>query len=231
MTPAQARELRTKILRLKTLMVAFSTGGRTDEQPDQYRELYEEVSLDLEAAKYSNPNPHRSLELFYAYCRLECGTWAERRAYVDGLYADVLLDLKRVERNEAPPKSWTRANDTLADDLAPVRAQWLKARNFIHGANPDYENSVKEAINSVESTLKILLAQPSSTLGKLLKEADVDPDVERLIAQAYGYASNRDSVRHGGTKPSTLTKAEADFFLDFAATSIVYIAARLKLPS
>lgn len=232
MTPSLAQEISRKILQLQALMVAYSTNGRTDDQPAAYKELYSDVSLDLEDAKYANPNPHKSLELFFAHTRLKnMKTWAQRRAYVDQLYADVLLDLKRAERNEAPPRAWAKANDALADDLTPIRAQWLKARNFIHGAHPDFENSVKESISAVESTLKVLLDQPSSTLGKLLKDAGLDSDVERLISQAYGYTSNRDFVRHGGTKPSTLTKAEADFFLDFAASSIVYISARLKKPN
>lgn len=74
----------------------------------------------------------------------------------------------------------------------------------------------------------ILLNRPGGTLGKIIKEAHLDLDIERLISQAYGYTSNRAFVRHGGTEPSNLGKAEAEFFLEFAASSIIYLTARLK---
>ena len=74
----------------------------------------------------------------------------------------------------------------------------------------------------------VLLNEPNGTLGKIIKQANLDADIGRLITQAYGYASNKDFVRHGGTVESALSKAEAEFFLEFAATSIVYITNRLK---
>jgi hypothetical protein len=74
----------------------------------------------------------------------------------------------------------------------------------------------------------ILLNEPNGTLGEIIKRADLDPDIKRLISQAYGYTSNKDFVRHGGTTPSTLTHAEAEFFLEFAASCIVYLASWLK---
>ena len=98
-------------------------------------------------------------------------TYASRRVYVEELYADILLDLKRVQAHKGVPKNWTKANDALEDELTPVRAQWLKAKNFIFAPSPDFENSVKESINSVESCLMVLLNESTATLGKLVKRA------------------------------------------------------------
>lgn len=229
MTPNDAQTLAKKIRQLQAQMVAYSTGGRTQDLPDEYRELFAEVTVALENAKYANPNPHKSLELFFAHCGLVgLDKWAQRRAYVDSLYADVLLDLKRAEMSVEPSKQWSKANESLQDELVPVRSQWLKAKNFTFGSTPDFENAIKESVSSIESALRILTGRPKGTLGDLLKDAQLDKDVERLVSQAYGYASNRDGVRHGGTLPSTLTKAEAEFFLNFAAASITYLAARAK---
>jgi hypothetical protein len=229
MESKQAIELGAKVLQLQATMISFVTDGRTSEQPAQYRDLYAEVTLELEDAKYANPNPHRSLEVFWAFCKLQqLTTYSARRAYVEGLYADVLLDLKRIQRHAPSPKNWKKANDALTDELTPVRSQWLKAKNFIYAASPDYENSIKESVSSVESCLMVLLSEPTGTLGKIIKRANLDPDIERLISQAYGVASNRAFVRHGGTAASTLTHAEAEFFLEFAASSIIYLTARLK---
>lgn len=225
----KARELGTKVMQLQALMIAYATDGRTSDQPRVYRDQYSEVTLELEDAKYANPNPHKSLEVFYAFCKLqEMKTYASRRAYVEELYADILLDLKRIQRHAPSSKNWGKANAALADELNPVRVQWLKAKNFIYSATPDFENSIKESISTVESCLMVLLNEPSGTLGKIIKRANLDPDIERLVSQAYGATSNKAFVRHGGTVASDLTQAEAEFFLEFAATSIVYITKKLK---
>lgn len=229
MDSKQAIELGAKVVELQTLMVAYATDGRTPDQPHAYRDLYAEVTIELEEAKYANPNPHKSLEVFFAFCKLQdMKTWASRRAYIEEMYADVLLDLKRIQRHAPSSKNWGKANEALADELTPIRAQWLKAKNFIYSGSPDFENSIKESISSVESSLMVLLNEPGRTLGKIIKQANLDPDIERLISQAYGYTSNKAFVRHGGTVASGLTKAEAEFFLEFSAASIVYITQKLK---
>lgn len=230
MDSKRAIEVAAKIMELQSIMVAYATDGRTSDQPRTYRDLYAEVTIDLEQAKYANPNPHKSLEVFYAFCKLqEMKTYASRRAYVEEIYADILLDLKRIQKHAPSSKNWAKANEVLSDELTPVRSQWLKAKNFIYSSTPDFENSIKESINSIESCLMILLNEPNGTLGKIVKQAGLDADIERLVSQAYGYTSNKDFVRHGGTTESSLTKAEAEFFLDFSAASIVYISAKLKV--
>lgn len=229
MDSKHAIELGAKIMELQALMIAFVTGERTPDQPSSYLDLYAEVTLDLEDAKYANPNPHKSLEVFWSFCKLQdLTTYAERRVYVKNLYSDILFDLKRIQRRAPSSRNWQKASDALSDELAPVRAQWLKAKNFIYSAAPDFENSVKESVSAVESCLMVLMNEPNGTLGKLIKHAGLDPDIERLISQAYGYTSNRAFVRHGGTRPSTLTQFEAEFFLEFSASCIVYLTGRLK---
>lgn len=229
MDSKKAAALSSKISELQTLMVAYATDGRTSDQPFRYRDLYAEVTIELEEARYANPNPHKSLEVFYAFCKMkEMKKYAERRTYVMELYADVLLDLKRVQHHAPSPRSWSKANAALEDELSPVRTQWLKAKNFIYANPSDFENSIKESISSVESCLMVLLNEPTGTLGKIIKRANLDEDIERLISQAYGLASNKDFVRHGGVAPSSLSAAEAEFFLEFAGTSILYITKKLK---
>lgn len=222
-------ELGKKIQQLQALMMAFVTDGRTPDQPAKYRELYAEVQIALELAKYPHPNPHKSLEAFWTYCKSqEMKSYASRRAYIEDLYADILLDLKRLQAHKPGSRNWTRANRVLEDELAPVRAQWLKAKNFIVAPTPDYENSIKEAVNSIESCLMVLLNEPNATLGKIIKRAELDEDIQRLISLAYGLTSNKAFVRHGGVAASSLGKHEAEFFLEFAAAAIVYISAKLK---
>ena len=66
----QALKLGAQIQQLQTLMIAFVTDGRTKEQPEEYKDLYATIQVALEASKYAHPNPHRSLEVFWAFCKL-----------------------------------------------------------------------------------------------------------------------------------------------------------------
>lgn len=226
----KALEVGKKILEIQSLMVAYSTDGRESKQPTLYKQLYDEVYLDLEEAKYTNPNPHKSLEVFHGFLKLqEFTTYASRRAYIQEIYGDILLELKRIQRHIPTSKNWTKANEVLNDELTPVRIQWLKAKNFIYAPTPDFENSIKESINSIESCLMILLDAPTSSLGKIIKNANLDNDIERLINQVYGIASNKNFVRHGGVESSGIAKEEAEFFLDFSSVAILYITAKMKV--
>ncbi len=74
----------------------------------------------------------------------------------------------------------------------------------------------------------ILLNKPNGTLGKIIKNQQLDPDVERMISQVYGLVSNKDFVRHGGVNKQDIGRLEAEFFLGFAASAIIYIRDKLR---
>jgi hypothetical protein len=228
MNKEQVKGLQTRIESIQSLMIAFVTNAREDSQPREYMGLYNDLYLDFEELGYENPNPHKTLEIFWEYCKFqEMGTWSERRAYVRKLYADILLDLTRSIRSRANPRNWDKTNKLLTDELSPVRAQWLKAKNFIYSTPPDYENSIKESINSIESTLKILLLEPKGSLGKLLNKTEIDKDIKNMISQAYGLVSNKDFVRHGGVVSQNLSAKEAEFFIEFSGIAISYLKGKL----
>jgi len=216
--------LEKAIANIKSIMLAYATDGRTETQPQQYQEAYIDLDIRIENADYSNPNPYKTIEQFWKDCG---GTWAERRELIGNIYADILFDIGRRKRKQKDPRNWKSANEALTDNLSPVRAQWLKAKNFILATPPDYENSIKESVNSIESCLMILLNQPNGTLGKLIKNKQIDPDIGKIISQTYGLSSNKDFVRHGGVKKLLIGRLEAEFFLDFAASAIIYIKDKL----
>ncbi len=218
--------LEKSIMGVKAMMLAFATDGRTDEQPQQYQEAYIDLDLKLEQAGYSNPNTYKTIEQFGKDCG---GTWALRRELIGNIYADLLFDVGRRKRKQRDPRNWKSANEVLTDKLSPVRVQWLKAKNFIFTSPPDFENSIKESVNSIESCLMILLNQPNGTLGKLIKDQNIDSDVGKIISQVYGLSSNIGFVRHGGVQKQLIGRLEAEFFLDFAASAIIYIKGKLKV--
>jgi hypothetical protein len=228
MNKEHAKGLQTRIESIQSLMIAFVTNAREDSQSREYIGLYDDLYLDLEELGYENPNPHKNLEIFWEYCKFQkMGTWSERRTYVQGLYADILLDLTRSIRSGVNPRNWDNTNRLLNDELSPVRIQWLKAKNFIYSTPPDYENSIKESVNSIESTLKILLHEPKGTLGKLLNKIAIDKDIKSIISQSYGLVSNKDFVRHGGVVSQNLSAKEAEFFIEFSGIAITYLKSKL----
>jgi len=217
--------LEKAIVNIQSVMVAYATDGRTDEQPQRYQEMYIDLDVLIENAGYSNPNRYKTIELFWKDCG---GTWADRRELISKIYADLLFDIGRKKRKLKEPRNWKSANEVLTDNLSPIRIQWLKAKNFIFTSPPDYENSIKESVNSIESCLMILLNQPKGTLGKLIKSPNIDPDIAKIISQVYGLSSNKDFVRHGGVQNQAIGQLEAEFFLEFAASAIIYIKGKFK---
>ena len=223
------KEVKAQIERVQALMIAYVTDGRTETQPTEYQEQYYPLDVELEDLGYSNPNPHRSLEAFWSFCKQQdLDKYASRKTYVRELYADVVLDIERALHRAPDPRKWKQANRELTDELAPIRQQWLKAKSYIYSTPPDFENSMKESINSVESALKILTGHSRSTLGQLVKQVDIDPDIRRALSQVYGLLSNKAFVRHGGTQPENIGKEEAEFFLELAAISIIYLKSKLE---
>lgn len=217
--------LERAITGIKSIMLAYATDGRSDEQPQQYQDAYIDLDLLIEEAGYSNPNSYKTIEQFWKACG---GTWASRLELIGDIYADLLFDIGRKKKKLKEPRNWKNANDVLTDKLFPIRSQWLKAKNFIFTLPPDYENSIKESVNSIESCLMILLSQPKGTLGKLIKNQKIDTDIGKIISQVYGLCSNKDFVRHGGIQNQSIGKFEAEFFLDFAASAIIYIIGKLS---
>ena len=231
MTKHEAQNLIQQIDELQALLEDRATYFRNDEKQavKRYSDLYLDVDLALKQNGYTHTNPHRDLNSIWSYSKLNgLGKYEERRDYIRKLYSDILFDLGLKFAQVKDSVRWKKANDSLIDSVTPIKTQWLKAKNFIHSNLPDFENSIKESINSIESALKILLSEPKGTLGQLVKKAEIDPDIQRIITQAYGLVSNKDFVRHGGTQKQNLTKEDAEFFLDFAASSIVYLKAKLK---
>ena len=116
---------------ISAIMIAYSTNGRTENQPKEYQELYIDLDILIEELGYNNPNPYKTIELFWK----DCGsTWAQRRELVGKLYACHLFDIGRKKKEQKDPRNWEKGNKVLKDELFPFRTQWMKAKNFICGA-------------------------------------------------------------------------------------------------
>lgn len=84
--------------------------------------------------------------------------------------------------------------------------------------NPDYRNSIKESISSVESLAKILVNDEKATLGQALKILETKHNLHASMKSAfmtlYGYTSDAGGIRHALLNNTAApTKADARFML------------------
>ena len=126
----------------------------------------------------------------------------------------------------------TRAQVVLGDPrLANARRHYDKALQFFRSpTKPDYENTVKEAVCSVEAAGKALFpAAKASTLGDLAKWFSSTKDVSmpkaltQTITGIYAYRSGGDGVGHGGSAGGTATAEVAEYVLAVCASQIIYL--------
>lgn len=82
--------------------------------------------------------------------------------------------------------------------------------------NPDYKNSIKESISSVEAMARIVTGKEEPTLGQALGELEkrgvqIHPALNKAFKQLYGYTSDGSGIRHSekmGGKDSTFEEAK-----------------------
>lgn len=83
---------------------------------------------------------------------------------------------------------------------------------------PDYRNSIKESISSVESLCQTLTGSTKDTLGDCLKliknKMPIHPALESAFSKLYGYTSDEGGIRHALTESSEQPSyADAKFML------------------
>lgn len=83
--------------------------------------------------------------------------------------------------------------------------------------SPDFRNSIKESISSVEALCKILTDDPKASLGKALKllndKKPIPPALKTAFEKLYGYTSNNEGIRHALSDESNLGLADAKYML------------------
>jgi hypothetical protein len=99
--------------------------------------------------------------------------------------------------------------------------------------NPDYRNSIKEAISAVESIARIITLDPKATLGSALKKIDekieIHPALKDAFQKLYGYTSDEDGIRHSMLENPNLELADAMFFITTCTAFINYLKAKMIL--
>ena len=111
------------------------------------------------------------------------------------------------------------------NDAASVGGAFLGARQHLQTAislfskkpDPDYRNSIKEAISAVEFVARVVTGNPKATLGETLKvisqKMEIHPALRDAMNKLYGYTSDEGGIRHSLLEQSSIDEAEAKFMI------------------
>jgi AbiJ N-terminal domain 4 len=113
--------------------------------------------------------------------------------------------------------------------LAAVQSHLQSALSKLsHRTNPDFRNSIKESISAVEALCRVIAGDDRATLGQALKRLTdrglkFHPALEKAWGSLYGYTNDEDGIRHAMLEESSLTLADAKYFLVSCSAFITYL--------
>lgn len=123
-------------------------------------------------------------------------------------------------------------------DIAPgpVRTHLRRALEMLVSREaPDYRNSIKESISSIESLTALALGADKGTLGQLIKrledEIGLHPALKSAFSSLYGYTSDEGGIRHALMDSENIRFEDAKFFLVVCSAFINFVEAKITKPA
>lgn len=121
--------------------------------------------------------------------------------------------------------------EALNTQFSSVNTHLQKALQFYSDReNPDYENSIKEAISAVESMCCIItgMSGAQATLGNALKHLEdsgviLHGALKSAFEKMYGYTSDADGIRHGGIDFKNAPSEDAKYMLITCSAFVNYL--------
>jgi hypothetical protein len=103
-------------------------------------------------------------------------------------------------------------------------------RCFSSRPEPDYRNTIKEAISAIESVAKLITGKDSGGLKDALKELETHIPIHGSLKQGmlnlYGYASDEDGIRHAIVEEKNVSFDEAKLALVICSSLVHYLIAK-----
>lgn len=144
---------------------------------------------------------------------------------VDECIVQITSEEEIVEIEEAVTNSskWLSVNTHLQTSI----------EYFSNRENPDFRNSVKEAISAVEALCVIITGDNKATLGHALSAIEKEYNIHRSLRSAfsalYGYTSDSGGIRHKLLEDDIEVKMEdAKFMLVSCSAFINYLKVKIE---
>ncbi len=97
--------------------------------------------------------------------------------------------------------------------------------------DPDYRNSIKEAVSAVEAACKLVIDDPKATLGKALTKLEqrhqIHSALKHSFSSLYGYAGDGDGIRHALMEEKEVHQEDAILLLVTCSAFINYLIKKL----
>lgn len=97
---------------------------------------------------------------------------------------------------------------------------------------PDYRNSIKEAISAVESISKQLSGNDgqglSSALDELAKTVEIHPALKSGFIKLYGYTSDENGIRHAILEQPNIGLSEAQYMIVSCSAFVNYLIVKTQ---
>ena len=138
--------------------------------------------------------------------------------FVDKKITDIINDEEIKEIEEAINSKYSSCRKCIS-----------KALNLLYNREkPDYSNSVKESISSIESMCNIILDSKSSTLGEALNKLEkkgfkIHGAMKSAFSSLYGYTSDKSGIRHNLGIDENTTFEEAKYMLVACSAFLNYL--------
>ncbi|MCK4333146.1 MAG: hypothetical protein KAV40_06155 [Thermoplasmatales archaeon] len=123
--------------------------------------------------------------------------------------------------------------EALQVSISPVGVHLNRALELLADRkNPDYRNSIKEAISAVESLCVRITGNETTTLGRALNkierdgDLDLHPDLKDGFKKLYSYTSVADGIRHSLMDQPNLSFEDAKFMLVSCSAFINYLLSK-----
>lgn len=95
---------------------------------------------------------------------------------------------------------------------------WVEAKRLLADEERDAAGAVHEAVSAVEGMARLILGDPTITLGQALhtvRQAGVlHPALAKCIEGVWGYSSSVPGIRHGAAPPVAVLNREAKFAVE-----------------
>lgn len=98
--------------------------------------------------------------------------------------------------------------------------------------SPDYRNSIKETISSVEAICNLITKEKKASLGQTLKKIEnkvsLHPALKNAFSSLYGYTSDAEGIRHALLDEPNLSFEDAKFMLVSCSAFINYLINKIS---
>lgn len=176
--------------------------------------------LEFVAANYPH---HSTCTGFMNLCNEVLERELSAYRFIGGVIAPIVDDVEIREIEDSL---------SVARTLGPVEEHLTTALRLLSDRDqPDYRNSIKEAISAVEAICKLSTGSDKATLADALKELAakglLHPALKSAFNSLYGYTSDAQGIRHALLDEETLDFNDAKFMLVTCCAFVNYLRGKL----